>query len=218
MGLEMAFQRSLLGVCRDWGRGVLAALNRRLSQIFGFRKRQMNYRRINLWGGPGAGKSTMAAYLYAELKAIGFKVEFSQENFKPWAYQGRKASGYDDLLLFAQQLHAEEVYLRNGVDYVVVDCPPLMCCVYNKSRVPCHADLVNIAMGYEEAYKSINIFLEREQVYQEHGRIHSSDEAKVIDHEMRINYLVRYNLEHRSFRMTDREAVLNYVREKIALP
>src|SRR5882724_3143811 len=154
----------------------------------------MKYRRINLWGGPGAGKSTMAAFLYAELKVLGYNVEFSQENFKPWVYQGRNANGYDDLLLFAQQLHAEEVYLRNGVDFVVVDCPPLMCCVYNKTRVACHADLVKIAIGYEENYKSINIFRERQNEYQEHGRIQSSDEAHTIGQVMLADYLEHYNL------------------------
>lgn len=176
----------------------------------------MNYRRINLWGGPGAGKSTMAAYLYREMKVIQYNVEYSQEVFKPWAYQKKKPKGYDDLLLFAQQLYAEEIYLRHGVDYVVTDCPPLMCCVYNKlRRVPYWNDLVKIAVGYEGKYKSLNIFVRRLEGYQDRERIHALEDAAKIDQMMLTDYLRPYNLEYQSFNATDQHAVLSYVLAKI---
>src|SRR5215831_3131511 len=155
----------------------------------------MHYRRINFWGGPGAGKSTMAAYLYREMKALQYNVEYSQEVFKPWVYQKKKPKGYDDLLLFAQQLYAEEIYLRHGVNYVVTDCPPLLCCVYNKlRRVPYWTDLVKIALGYEDKYKSLNIFLRRLEGYQARERIHLREEAINIDQIILMDYLLRYNL------------------------
>jgi pantothenate kinase len=40
---------------------------------------------INVYGGPGAGKSTSAAYLYYLLKVAGKNVELVREYVKDWA-------------------------------------------------------------------------------------------------------------------------------------
>lgn len=185
------------------------------------------YRRISFWGGPGAGKTSMAAKLYAEMKAGAYKVYFSEESVNPWIYQGRvPPEGYDDLLLFAQQIYAEEVRMnpRKGgaekpqataADYVVTDCPPLMCCVYNQRRgVPYHNHLVKIALEYEKAYPSLNIFMGRPANYDEGERFHSRKEAEEIDQKMR-DCLRQHHLKFREIPVTGAGEVVQYVLSEI---
>src|SRR5438094_1786809 len=113
---------------------------------------KLKYRRICFWGGPGSGKTATAYHVCAEMRVLGYKVLFSEENITPWIYHSRMPlESYDDLLLFAQQLHAEETYLNprkecvKPADCVITDCPPLMCCVYNKRRlVAYHEELLKI--------------------------------------------------------------------------
>jgi adenylate kinase family enzyme len=187
----------------------------------------MTFRRINFWGGPGAGKTSMASLLYGKMKAKGYKVHFSEESVNSWIYQGRvPPEGYDDLLLFAQQIHAEEVCLNPrkagakrpraaAADYIVTDCPPLMCCVYNQRRqVPYHDHLVKIALYYEEEYPSLNIFVERSASYDKRGRFHTRQEAKAIDRVM-LQWLDQHRLEYRRFHVTEAEKAIKYVLNKI---
>ncbi len=51
---------------------------------------------INLYGGPGAGKSTSAAYLYYLLKCQQENVELVREYVKKWAWENRPCGVYDE--------------------------------------------------------------------------------------------------------------------------
>ena len=45
--------------------------------------------RVNFYGGPGVGKSTLAARVYAELNSAGaVSTELVREFIKTWAYEG----------------------------------------------------------------------------------------------------------------------------------
>ncbi len=87
--------------------------------------------RINFYGGPGVGKSALAAKVYAELSRAGVVlVELVREFVKPWAYEGRKLDRFDQVYTFAQQLWAEHRLFKAGIQVVVTDSPPLLQCVY----------------------------------------------------------------------------------------
>jgi len=47
---------------------------------------------INIFGGPGAGKSTTAALLFAEMKSGGFKVELVTEVAKDFVWEDRSTT------------------------------------------------------------------------------------------------------------------------------
>lgn len=190
----------------------------------------MSVRRINFWGGPGAGKTSMAAHLFAEMKARGYKVHFSEESVNAWIYQGRvPPEGYDDLLLFALQVYAEELCLNPrkagarkprtaAADYVVTDCPPLMCCVYNRRReVPYYQYLLRIALDYEITYPALNLFVDRPADYDDRARFHTHKQAKEIDRLM-MDCLAQNNLEYRRFHVTDSDLAVQYVMDFIGPP
>ena len=80
---------------------------------------------INLYGGPGTGKSTSAAYFYYLLKAQGKNVELVREYVKDWAWEGRKISTYDQIYFLGKQVRRESM-LYGKVDWIVTDSPIMM--------------------------------------------------------------------------------------------
>jgi tRNA uridine 5-carbamoylmethylation protein Kti12 len=80
---------------------------------------------INLYGGPGTGKSTSAAYLYYILKAEGHNVELVREYVKDWAWEGRQISTYDQIYFLGKQVRRESL-LYGKVDWIITDSPVMM--------------------------------------------------------------------------------------------
>lgn len=60
--------------------------------------------RINLYAGPGAGKSTTAAMQFAKLKIAGHSIELVSEYVKAWAIAKRQVVGFDQIYLMGKQL------------------------------------------------------------------------------------------------------------------
>ena len=141
-------------------------------------------KRICLYAGPGGGKSTMAARLFAQLKVDGRDVEHVNEYIKPWAYAGRFPKGLDQWLIFAKQLHREECLLRH-VPLVITDSPVLMNVFYaRKYNVPGWQHLVELARLYEEIYPGLHVYLHRNHPYQNEGRYQDEAQANEIGTEI----------------------------------
>lgn len=138
-------------------------------------------RRINLFGGPGCGKSTLAAHLFARLKMSGYDVEHVSEYIKTWVYEGRKPQSYDQLYVFSKQLKAEDINLRN-VDLLVTDSPLLLNVAYSLFYGFQVTDqLAEIALQFDRDFPSINLYIERTIDYVDKGRYHTESEAEKFD-------------------------------------
>jgi len=121
-------------------------------------------RRINLFAGPGAGKSASAANIFSQLKAKHYNIEIICEYVKLWAYQSIPVESFDQVFLLGQQVRQEDVVLRNGVKTVVTDSPLLMYpCYAKKYGFKGWRHLLGIVEEFEESYPSINIFLIRDK-------------------------------------------------------
>lgn len=139
-------------------------------------------RRINLYGGPGVGKSTIAAMLYARLKGAGTDVELVQEYVKQRVYEDRKPQGWDYIYAFAHQFEAERRCLQGGVQRIVTDSPLLLQCIYAQEHgCPVAKQLGDITLTFEKEYPSINFFVYRNSPYEEGSRWETSDEAEAMD-------------------------------------
>lgn len=84
---------------------------------------------INLFAGPGGGKSTLAAALFAKMKENDINCEMVREYVKSWAWQEREIKTTDQLYVLAKQSQAESI-LYGKVDYVITDCPIMLPGVY----------------------------------------------------------------------------------------
>ncbi len=139
--------------------------------------------RINFYGGPGVGKSTLAAKVYADLKQQGFNsIELVPEFIKPWAYEGKQFDSLGNIYVFGNQLWSELRFLKAGVDIIVSDSPLLLQCayVYQGDQV-IGSSLRDITLQYEKEYPSLNFFVKRTLPYSPEGRYQTEEELGLLD-------------------------------------
>lgn len=136
-------------------------------------------RRINIWGGPSTGKSTVAAGLFSQLKVKGLSVELVPEYIKQWAYEGKQPKSFDRVFLCANQMHSENRLLPY-VDLIVSDSPLLLIGAYG-GGVAYLQSLIDLAKAFEEQYPSLNFFLTRKFEYKKEGRFQEATEVTDLD-------------------------------------
>lgn len=170
-------------------------------------------RRINLFGGPGAGKSTTAAWLFAQLKDRQISVELVNEYVKSWAYQNRSVHKFDQTYLFAKQQHYEYRCLNNGVEVIITDSPTALSTIYALKYVNVETAKALQALNelYTQDFPCLNIFLERgDKPYVPHGRYQTHEEAKELD-ETIMRGLEAMNISYSKHPFEDREGLLRGV-------
>ena len=135
----------------------------------------------NLFGGPGIGKSTIAAGLFSELKQREVSTELATEYAKDQVWEESFRTMDNQLFMFANQ-HHRIWRLLGKVDVVVTDSPMLLSIYYG-------ADCSNIfhQLVLEEHNKtsSMNVLLERSKKYIAAGRVQTEKEAIDADNEIR---------------------------------
>jgi len=173
--------------------------------------------RINLYGGAGCGKSTIAARIYSELKIKGYNIELVREYIKQWAYSSRVPKSFDQCYVFAKQLHEEDQLFCAGVEHIVTDSPMHLQVFYaEKYKFVSSAHLKAILSDYESSHngktKPINVFLHRPAEYVSHGRYETHEQAKQIDQEI-IMFLDRNKIEYKSFGCNELEQVISEIED-----
>ena len=134
---------------------------------------------INLWAGPGAGKSTTAAGLFFKLKSNGVNSEYVQEYAKAVTWEKRVNLLSDQLYILAKQNRSLE-RLRNQVDVVVTDSPVLLGLNYTlPDYYPIH--FKNFTREVWDSYTNLNFVIQREKVYQPIGRNQTEQQARELD-------------------------------------
>jgi len=170
-------------------------------------------RRINLFAGPGAGKSTVAAYVYASLKSYGVAIELVREYVKIWAYEERPIGSFDQLYVFAKQLKAEDVLLRDDrTDYVITDSPVALTAWYAREyEFKGWVELMDLSDIFEEKFPSISIFLNRgDKTYHEHGRYQTYEEA--LDYDIKIKgHLKDFHIPFLEMSFDNIDGIASYV-------
>ena len=153
---------------------------------------------IGLWGGPGTGKSTRAASLYAQMKEANINCELVREYVKDWAWEGKKIGKYDQMYFLVQQFKRETI-LYNKVDYVITDSPFLLAGFYAKYYLAqdfiASASLDMRKLASEEGVVFRDFYLERQKEYNPNGRYETEDEAKKIDVSIK-EFLVDYSIDY----------------------
>lgn len=172
---------------------------------------------INLFGGPGTGKSTTAAGLFYAMKSLGYKVELVTEFAKDLVYQESFFRLEDQLMIFARQNHKLWV-LKDKVDYVIVDSPLLLSNHYFRYNGDYDENMFKaLVVDTFNRYDNLNILLKRNTVnhpYQEYGRMQTLEEAIQIDASIE-SILNTVNAPHTTIEVSSSTVndVLNFVKE-----
>lgn len=147
---------------------------------------------INIWGGPGSGKSTTAAGVFYEMKKLGYEVELVTEYAKDMTWEERHAVLTDQLYILAKQnrrIHR----LRGKVDWVVTDSPILLGLMYMPENY--YKNFEPFAMEVWNSYENISFLLDRDFDYNPNGRNQTFEEAIAIDEEIK-RFLESKSLEY----------------------
>jgi hypothetical protein len=134
---------------------------------------------VNLFAGPGAGKSSTAYGLTSGLKHLGINAELAPEFAKDLVWSGRTAELENQFLIFGTQLERLRTLERAGLDVIVTDSPILLSTLYKPEYMRKTYDL----LVWDEylRFDNINFFINRTKEYSEAGRMQTEEEARKID-------------------------------------
>ena len=139
---------------------------------------------VNIFGGPGCGKSTMAAGLKYRLGLQGINAEIAHEWVKEVIYAGDNPRTYPPSEILHQSTRRIE-RLTDKVDVIICDSPILMIAIYNKDVQAIAIEAThthNLQQWWEP--KPVNILLTRhEGAFDQRGRVHSYEESLKVDEE-----------------------------------
>lgn len=139
---------------------------------------------VNIFGGPGIGKTTIATLLFAQLKLRGHIVEYIQEypKFLVWTKQFEKLNNQ---YFVSQKQYNLLKQIDGNVEFIVTDGPIVQALYYNKFNQDNISNVdktEKMILKCFSQFNNINIFLERGNFnYEPQGRIQTEDEAKEID-------------------------------------
>jgi len=177
---------------------------------------------INLFGGPGIGKSTQASGLFTEMKRSHLSVEYTYEFPKEVAWEGNISQLRDQFFITANQ-HRNISRLYGKVDYIIVDSPIILGCFYEQrygDGYPASyygmSGLSNFLWNLFKQYDNINILLKRNnETYDPNGRIQDLQEAQEIDEDIKQTLLIN-NIPFVEFDVNTNTAVdiFNYITQK----
>lgn len=156
---------------------------------------------INIAGGPGTGKTTVAAQLFYKLKEKGFEVENVSEFAKELVWEGRDEAFNDRLYMHSEQNH-RLMQMNGKLDYIITDSPLFLTSVYNnyylKDKFPNSYNKMIDQMTQEtfNLYNNVVFLLNRDTNYKVIGRREKINDAKKIDIDIK-NYLKKNKIKYK---------------------
>lgn len=136
---------------------------------------------VNLFAGPGAGKTTCAWEIASSLKKKGVVTEYVSEVAKEYAWDN-DLEMLDGSLKNQRRLLEEQdrriQRLMGKVEVIVTDSPILLNMTYIKEQ---NEDFQNDVLNRFGQQNNFNVFVERGQDYETAGRIHDYADAVRID-------------------------------------
>ena len=139
---------------------------------------------INLFGGPGCGKSTQAAYIFSRLKMLGLNVELVTEVAKDFVWEHNEKSLGCQPYIFGKQSYRLD-RCKDEVDIIVSDCPLILSAFYNYDK-GIEPEFTKTVVKKFKTYNNLNFFVNRvSHEYELKGRIHTQEEAFTIDQQLK---------------------------------
>ena len=152
---------------------------------------------VNLFGGPGSGKSTTAAGLFHKLKINGINCELVTEFAKHITWKEDFNTLKNQIYVFAKQ-HDRMFHLKDKVDVIITDSPIIMGLSYcDWSVIPNSFEQFVVDEFNNTNAVNINYFINRVKEYNPSGRSQTEEEAKEKDREIKT-LLEKYDVSFQS--------------------
>lgn len=134
---------------------------------------------INLYAGPGAGKSTTAAGVFHELKKLDINCELVTEFVKDKKWENNDKIFQAQPYIFGKQ-YWKLFRCLDEVDVVVTDSPLLTQIVYNNkyAHIPHFNDLV---LELNKQFSALHYYITRTKTYNPKGRNETLEQAIDLD-------------------------------------
>lgn len=139
---------------------------------------------VNLFGAPGAGKSTGAAYIFSKLKMAGVNAELVTEFAKDKVWEESKAVFQNQAYIFGKQ-YFRISRVQDKVDVVITDSPILLSSFYANDDV-LGEEFDALIMKVFNSYDSMNVFINRVKPYNPSGRFQTEAESDKLSDTMRV--------------------------------
>lgn len=139
---------------------------------------------INLFGGPGAAKSTIASYIFSQLKMMGVNCELITEFAKDLTWEDNTNALYCQEYVFGNQSY-RQFRVKDKVDVIITDSPLILNCIYNTRYNGQNKNYDDVVKSTFDSYDNMNFYLQRETPYVSVGRNESEKQAKDIDNEIK---------------------------------
>ncbi|CAB4122436.1 Fer4_NifH domain containing protein [uncultured Caudovirales phage] len=147
---------------------------------------------INLFGGPGVGKSTTAAGLFYEMKKRHLNVELVTEYAKDAVWENRSNLLDDQIYIFAKQQRRISRLMDHGIEWVITDSPISLGLVYLRDGT-LSSHFNELVMEVFNRFENHNFLLQRKWAYNPVGRMQTETQAREFDDRV-LALLNRYNV------------------------
>ena len=144
---------------------------------------------VNLFAGPGTGKSTSMAHIFAELKWRNVDCEMITEYAKDKVWEGSEHVLENQYYVSGKQ-YFKLKRIQGKVDVVITDSPILVGLIYGINEPE---EFGNLIHKYHHQFNNLNIFLNRTKPYNPNGRVQKNvSEAIEKDIEIKNMLTERY--------------------------
>ena len=147
---------------------------------------------INLYGAPGAGKSTGAAYIFSQLKMAGVNAELVTEFAKDKVWEESKEVFNNQAYIFGKQ-YFRITRCANKVDVIVTDSPLLLSIIYNKDPI-LGENFNEMVLDVVNSFNSKNYYITRVKEYNPKGRFQNEEESDEIGKDI-IDFLLKSGID-----------------------
>jgi len=177
---------------------------------------------VNLLGGPGTGKSTLAAEIFVILKKKGINCEYISEYAKDKTWEGSKTTLSNQIYVFGKQ-HHKMFIVKDKVEVMICDSPLLFSIIYDSNKTKKGDNFYEHIIEEYNRFNNINFYIDRTTKYNPIGRNQTEGEAIKIDNQIQsilidnnIDYYVyNRNLVHSKETINNKCNTANDIVEKI---
>lgn len=138
---------------------------------------------VNFFGGPGAGKSTLALGVASKLKQAGVNCEYIHEFAKELTWDERFNAMKNQTWILGSQYEMLRRCMYQ-VDVIITDTSLLNSALYGR-QLPFGDKIGDLAISMFNSMENMTFVVDRKKAYKTAGRSQNEGEALMIDQEVR---------------------------------